>query len=62
MASTDVKANELTAVSTLDDNYDIILVDKSDNTGVRMDADTFISLALGTGIQLEEVGETGATT
>ena len=61
MAATDVKANELTAVNTLSDNYDLIVVDKTDNTGYRMDADKFIELALGTGLMIEEVGETGAT-
>ena len=55
MAATDVKANELTAVTTLSDNYDIILVDKTNNNGYRMDADKFIELTLGTGIQIEEV-------
>ena len=47
MASTDVKANELTAVTTLSDNYDLIVVDKTNNNGYRMDADKFIELALG---------------
>ena len=61
MAATDVKANELTAVTTLSDNYDLILVDKTNNNGYRMDADKFIELALGTGLLIEEVGETGAT-
>ena len=55
MAATDVKANELTAVTTLSDNYDVILVDKTNNNGYRMDADKFIELTLGTGIQIEEV-------
>ena len=61
MAATDVKANELTAVTTLSDNYDLILVDKTNNNGVRMDADKFVELTLGTGLLIEEVGETGAT-
>lgn len=55
MAATDIKANELTAVTTLSDNYDVILVDKTNNNGYRMDADQFISLAVGTGLQIEEV-------
>ena len=55
MAATDVKANELTAVTTLSDNYDVILVDKTNNNGYRMDADKFIELTLGAGIQIEEV-------
>lgn len=55
MAATDIKANELTAVTTLSDNYDVILVDKTNNNGYRMDADKFIELTLGAGIQIEEV-------
>lgn len=55
MAATDIKANELTAVTTLSDNYDVILVDKTNNNGYRMDADKLIELTLGAGIQIEEV-------
>ena len=55
MASTDVRAIDLSEVTTLSDDYDIILVDKTNNNGYRMDADVFMGLVLSNGLCIEEI-------